>query len=216
MRHRAEIALVVCSLMAAPTGQPAFAADVVPQQEAAILQIRVVEGDGAVHALETRSGRPLTVQVADETGRPMAGVAVSFRLPDEGPGGLFASGMKTEVAVTGADGRASVWGFQANRTAGPFQIRVTAVKGQNRAGIVVSQYLSETAPTNTPNPRLAPGGGHGRLFYAILLVTAGAAAGGAALGLSRNSKGSSQSAAIADAVTAATQVGPPVISIGKP
>jgi len=51
--------------------------------------------------------------------------------------------MRTEVVVTGADGRASVWGTQWNRTAGPFQMRVTTVKGQNAPG-----WLSlSTSPT---------------------------------------------------------------------
>lgn len=216
MRHRAQIALLVCALIVMPGPPAARAADDASTQEAAILQIRVVEGDGAIHALGTRSGRPLSVQVSDETGKPIAGVAVSFRLPDDGPGGLFASGMKTEVVLTGADGKASVWGMQCNRTPGPFQIRVTAVKGQSRAGIVVSQYLSETAPKNDRGPRLERGPGHGRVFYTVLLVVAGAAAGGAALGLSRGSKNASQPAAMAEALTAPTQVGSPIISIGKP
>ena len=49
----------------------------------------------------------------------------------------------------------------------------------------------------------------------MLLVTAGAAAGGAALGLSRYSKTAAQPA-MAEALTAPTQVGPPAITIGKP
>lgn len=158
------------------------------------------------------------VQVADQTGKPVAGAAVTFRLPDEGPTGVFASGLRTEVAVTGADGRAAVWGIQWNRTAGPLQVRVTALKGQNRAGIVVSQYLSDAVPDkSTQAPRsLAGGGSRGKLFYGLLLVTAGAAAGGAAIGLSRYSKQPAQAAA-AEALTAPpTSVGPPVISIGKP
>jgi hypothetical protein len=205
MPSRALIALVV-------------SANLSLAQEAAILQIRVIEGDGAIHALGSRSGRPLTVQVADETGKPVPGAAVSFRLPEEGPAGVFASGLKTEVAVTGADGRASVWGIQWNRTAGPFQVRITTVKGQSRAGIVVSQYLSDAVADNPSGaPRaIAGGGSRGKLFYGLLLVTAGAAAGGAAIGLSRYSKQPAQPAA-AEAVTAPpTSVGPPSISIGKP
>jgi len=189
-----------------------------PAQVAAILQIRVLEGDGAVHALGSRSGRPLSVQVADETGKPVFGVAVSFRLPEDGPGGIFASGMRTEVVVTGADGRAAVWGIQWNRTAGPFQVRVTTVKGPSRAGVVIPHYLSD-AVTEKPfagMPVAAGGRSRGKWFYAVLLVTAGVAAGGAAMGLSRYSKPAAQPAA-AEALTAPTQVGAPTtIVIGKP
>jgi hypothetical protein len=60
------------------------------------------------------------------------------------------------------------------------------------------------------------GRSRGRWFYAVLLVTAGVAAGGAAMGLSRYSKSAAQPAT-ADTLTApATQVGVPTISVGKP
>lgn len=208
MSQRTGIASLVC-LLILPAG---------PSRADEILQIRVLEGEGAVHALASRPARPIAVQVTGETGRPVAGAAVTFRLPDEGPSGLFASGMKTEVAITGADGRAAVWGIQWNRTPGAFQVRVTSVKGPNRAGIVISQYLSETAPAADPGEsrKAASGSGRGKWVYAVLLVAAaGAAASGAAMGISRESKPGPPPAA--DALSApAVQVGPPTITIGKP
>src|SRR5450759_2238919 len=78
-------------------------------REVAILQIRVVEGEGAVQAAGSRATRGLSVEVTDETGKPVGGAAVNFRLPDEGPGGVFANGMKTEVVITAPDGRATLW-----------------------------------------------------------------------------------------------------------
>jgi hypothetical protein len=219
MSCRAVVALAVSLFLALDGSMPARGAGLPPAQEAAILQIRVLEGDGAVHALGSRSGRPVSVQIADETGKPVSGAAVSFRLPDDGPGGVFASGMRTEVVVTGADGRATVWGIQWNRTAGPLQVRVTTVKGQSRAGAVIPHYLSD-AVTEKPfagMPIAAGGRSRGKWFYAVLLVTAGVAAGGAAMGLSRYSKSSAPPTA-AEALTApTTQVGQPsLISIGKP
>ena len=53
--------------------------------------------------VQKANGR-IAVQLTDETGRPLEGVAVSFRMPEEGPGGSFESGMKTEIAITAADG----------------------------------------------------------------------------------------------------------------
>ncbi len=222
MSCRAVVAFAVSLFLALDGSPPARGAGpppAPPAQEAAILQIRVLEGDGAIHALGSRSGRPLLVQVADETGKPVAGAAVSFRLPDDGPAGVFASGMKTEVVVTGADGRAAVWGIQWNRTAGPFQVRVTTVKGQSRAGVVIPHYLSDAVIEKPSAGMPIAAGGHsrGRWFYAALLVTAGVAAGGAAMGLSRYSKSAAPPAA-AEALTApATQIGAPsTIVIGKP
>src|SRR5258706_7127832 len=118
-----------------------------------ILTLRVAEGDGAAYPIGSRATRGLTVLVTDETGRPVEGATVSFTLPAEGPGGVFSTGGRTEIAATHADGRAAVWGMQWNRTAGAFEIRITAVKGQARAGVVSSQSLS-----NAPEARDATAG----------------------------------------------------------
>src|SRR5437879_5619201 len=53
-------------------------------QDPAILQVRVVDGEGAVYAIGTRATRGVTVQVTDETGKPVEGASISFRLPEEG------------------------------------------------------------------------------------------------------------------------------------
>jgi len=56
-----------------------------------------------VHPAASRSARPITVEITEETGKPVAGAAVSFHLPEEGPGGTFVNGLRTEVVIT--DGR---------------------------------------------------------------------------------------------------------------
>ena len=111
--------------------------------QVAILQIRVVEGEGTVHLPGSRSSRPITVDITDETGKPVAGAAVSFHLPGEGPGGAFVNGLRTEVVITDAEGRASLRGLLANRLPGRFQIRILASKEQARAGTVSFQYVAE-------------------------------------------------------------------------
>src|SRR5271168_2531441 len=144
-------------------------------QDPAIVQVRVVEGDGAVYAIGSRATRGITVQVTDESGKPVEAASVSFRLPEEGPGGTFSSGSKSEIATTRGDGRASVWGMQWNRTAGSFEVRVTVVKGQTRAGTVCAQFLSDS-PGVAASARIGPRRGHKWLW--IALAVAGAAAGG--------------------------------------
>ena len=109
----------------------------------AILQIRVLEGEGVAYPLGGRATRGVTIQVTDETGKPVEGSTVSFRLPEEGPSGTFSNGSRAEIATTRADGKASAWGMQWNRTEGSFEIRITAVKGQARAGTVCAVYLSK-------------------------------------------------------------------------
>ena len=60
-------------------------------QDPAIVQIKVIEGEGAVYAVGSRATRGIAIQVTDETGRPVEGASVSFRLPDDGPSGSFAT-----------------------------------------------------------------------------------------------------------------------------
>ena len=138
-----------------------------------LLTIRVAEGDGAAYPIGSRATRGVTVLVTDETGRPVEGATVSFNLPAEGPGGMFSSGGRTEIAATHADGRAAVWGMQWNRTAGPFEIRITAVKGQARAGVVSSQTLSDAQEAKGAAPRRPCAGDGSHKLLWISLVVAG-------------------------------------------
>lgn len=196
---------------------PAPAQDVRP---VTVLRIHVLEGESGVHGVSTRANRPLTVQITDETGRPIEGVAVNFRLPAEEPSGSFANGLQTDVQVTGPDGRVSIPMIQWGSTAGPLRIRVTAAKGEARAGIFVSQYLTDLAQaegaiTGGRDPvGRGSGIGKGKLLTAALLA-AGAVAGG--LVLSRGASGSSIPAGSAAASTRQpTQVGPPLIRVTAP
>jgi hypothetical protein len=176
-------------------------------QDPAILQIRVLEGDGAVYGLGARATRGVTVQVTDETGKPVDGAAVSFRLPESGPTGNFATGAKTEIATTRSDGRAGVWGMQWNRTAGAFEIRVTAVKGQSRAGTVCPQYLTDSPAVSSSTARLGPGHSHKWLW--ILAGIGGAAAAGIAVTAAGGK-------AAATTPSTGVTIGTPTIILGHP
>ena len=188
-----------------------FCVPLAAQSDPAILQIRIVEGEGAVYPIGARATRGVTVQVTDETGKPVEFAAVSFRLPDDGPTGEFSSGMRTEIATTGADGRASVWGMQWNRVAGPLQVRITAAKGQARAGTVCGLFLSDTATIAEPRSAAASGPRSHRKLWMGLAIAA-AAFGGVAAVTSRGTPGP----AGAGAGVNAPQIGTPTIIIGKP
>ena len=107
----------------------------------AALHITVVSGEGAIHAAGARVTKPLVIEVSDGTGKGVEGARASFQLPEEGPGGVFSNGLRTDLAVTDSSGRATLRGLQVNTIAGPFNIRVTAAKDQSRAGIVVKQSI---------------------------------------------------------------------------
>jgi hypothetical protein len=175
----------------------------------AILQIQVVEGEGAIHQPGARSSRLLVVEVSEETGKPVAGAAVSFHLPDDGPSGAFASGLRTDVAVTDTHGRAALHAFQANRTPGRFEIRIVASKEQARAGTVAFQYIAELKPGTAAAKSKA----HRSRWMAVAAVAVGGGV-AAAIGASR---GGSTPTPTPPAVTPTVfTIGAPNISVGKP
>jgi hypothetical protein len=135
-----------------------FAFPCVVVAQTAILQIKVLEGEGAAHPAGARVSRPVTVQVTDEAGQPVAGAAVSFQLPPEGASGLFSNGLRTDLVITDAAGRATIHSIQLNRNSGQLRLRITAVKDQARAGIVAVQYINDNGPAPAvPAPVPAPG-----------------------------------------------------------
>lgn len=175
------------------------------------LHVKAVEGDGATYAPGSRATRGVSVLVADENGRPVAGAIISFTLPTTGPSGEFVSGTRTEIVTTKGDGRASVCGMRWNRLPGPFELRVTAIKGQLRADLAVKLELSG-APSKSSAPSSIGSGNHKWLWIGLggMAAVAGAVVAGYA------SKGSTGSSSGSSASTAAVQIGTPTISLGHP
>ena len=179
----------------------------------AILQIQVVEGEGAVHPAGTHPARFLTIEVTDESGRPVEGAAVTFHLPEEGPSGTFANGLRTDVATTDSRGRATVRGLLMNRIAGRFQIRIVAAKEQARAGIVSFQYITE--PAGGAPVTVASARSHRTRWLTIAAIAGAGAAAGLLAG--RSNMGSTPAPPPAVPPPApATTIGSPTITLGKP
>jgi len=174
-----------------------------------ILQIRVVEGEGALHAPGSRSSKPLAVLVSDETGHPVAGVAVTLHMPDDGPGGSF-GGLPTALVITGADGRAAVRNFQVNRTPGRFEIRITAAKGPVRAGALSFQYITEGGAGT------ASAGVRGRRKWVVVALAAAGAIGGGIAATAGGSRSAAGGNAAAPVTASPVGIGTPVITVGKP
>jgi hypothetical protein len=187
--------------------------------QVAVLQIRIVEGDGSVHAPGSRSARPMVVEVTDETGRPAAGAAVSFHLPEDGASGQFTNGLRTEVLTADVSGRATLRGLQLNRQPGRFQIRITASLEQARAGTVSFQYIAEPkggapAPSATAS---APSGSGGRKWWVVAVVAGVGAAAAGGMAVRGGSNGTAPAAIVAGPAPAALTVAvAPVIAIGAP
>ena len=189
--------------------------------QVAVLHIQVIEGEGAVHTPGSHSLRPLTVEITSETGQPVEGAAVSFHLPEEGPGGTFGNQLRTDVVITDAKGRASLRGLQLNHAPGPFQIRIVAAKEQAHAGAVSFQYIAEpksgkvstspsaSAAAGTPTASRSP------LKWIVMAVAAGGAAAAVAL-LAGKSGSAAPAATVSTAVATAPTIGTPTITVGKP
>ena len=172
----------------------------------ALLNLRVVEGEGAVYGAGARATRGLTVEITDELARPVPGASVSFMLPETGASGVFTGGKRTEVAITNAEGKASVWGMQWNKTPGTVEIRITALKGGVRAGTISTQYITDKLPAAAS---FSPS--HKRRYLMIAAALAGAAGAGLVLGNVHSS-----TAPAAAAVIAPPAIGNPTITIGRP
>jgi hypothetical protein len=184
----------------------------------AILHIQIIEGDGAVYAPGVRSQRPVTVEVTDETGRPVGGAAVTFTLPDDGPSGLFLNSLHTEVVVTDGRGHAPIRSLQLNRAPGRFQMRITAAKEQARAGTVAFQYIAENKGNvnmaSSPHPGVRK---RSLPKWTWLAFAAGAAAAGGLAASTMGSHGPALPPVAAAVLSPPTvAVGPPIISVGRP
>ena len=176
-----------------------------------IVQLRVVEGDGVTYRTGVRATRGITVLVTDEAGRPLDMASVSFRLPDQGASGTFSSGLRTEVVTTGPDGRASVWGMQWNKTPGTVQIRIAAIKEQARAGLISTQFLSDSAAPTAGGEGVFTASHKGHKWLWIGGIAA-LAAGGAGYAMLR-SQGSPTSS---NPAVVGLSIGAPSIVVGHP
>ena len=137
---------------------------------------------------------------------------VGFALPGDGPGGVFASGARTEIVTTRADGRAAVWGMQWNRAVGRFDLRITAGKGPARAAVVSTQYL-----VGGPEGGVAASAGVRRSAGSHKILLISVAVVGAAVGAVVSvAGGKSAAAAAAPASISAPQFGAPTISLSRP
>lgn len=87
----------------------------------------------------------ITVVIEDSTGAPVPKAAVSFRLPDTAPTGLFRNGLRSEIGITDADGKVTLDSIQWSGATGTVPLRVTAAKDSRRAGVILNLVVSETS-----------------------------------------------------------------------
>jgi hypothetical protein len=137
-------------LGAAANGTPTGATT--PSQSNA-LKIRL--GDESKATVEANSFvKGYAITVTDAGGSPVADAAVAIRLPEDGATGYFVNGEHSAVAYTDSSGVARFPQVNWGATAGVVSIRVTAVKGELHAGVLIEQTVV-TQPATTPVPNAA-------------------------------------------------------------
>ncbi|MDP8990947.1 MAG: hypothetical protein M3N41_12820 [Acidobacteriota bacterium] len=191
--------LLIVLLLSHFTGLPAWA------QTPASLQLIIVEGEGAINNVKQRVNREPIVQVEDENHKPVAGAAVIFFLPNDGPGGTFASGSSTLTTTTNAQGQAVARGIRFNNQAGSMQIRVTA----SFAGQTASAIIHQTNVLGVA----ASGAGVGGMSLGVKLLIIGAVVGaGVAAGVLIANRGGGSNAAAPSTIT----ITPGTVTVGGP
>src|ERR1700750_980899 len=79
-----------------------------------MLNLVVVEGEGAINNVRQRTARDPIIRGEDENHKPVGGAAVVFTLPSQGAGGSFASGAQTLTVMSNNQGLAVARGFKPN------------------------------------------------------------------------------------------------------
>jgi hypothetical protein len=183
------------------------------------LRILVTEGADAVVPRNSASSRRITVKVIGGGDQPIPNATVTFRLPAEGPSGLFPSGLRSESLLTGANGEAYIHGVRWNDTPGRLDVRVIATSGGRRAEAAVPIEISATlAPSRADRDSTSVRGPSSSRKWLILALVAG----GAGAGLAFAGGGGSTAAAAPGvyvpppALIIPPTLGAPTITIGRP
>ena len=142
--------------------------------QAPMLNLVVIEGEGAVNNIRQRTAREPVVQVQDENHKPVAGAIVVFMLPSNGAGGSFANGARTLTMTADNQGQAVARGLTPNGVKGQYQIRVNASHNGLTASIAITQVNAVIPATGAASA----GAVSGKLI-AVLAIVGAAAAGGA-------------------------------------
>jgi flagellar basal body-associated protein FliL len=145
------LSIVLVGLLA---GSPVLRGQDSPGAE---LELEVVSGGERPQLTGSSQTQEISVRIVDTKQRAVAGVAVTFQLPDQNVSGLFPNGGRVLVATTNNLGVASATGIRWDDTAGVVPIRVTAAKGMDHAGIVISQELVQPPVAAAAKKPPAPG-----------------------------------------------------------
>lgn len=197
------LAVLLACLIASPLPAQTPAPASTPTQ----ISILILEGEGAINNVRQRVARESIVQVQDENHKPVAGAAVTFFLPGDGPSGVFANGSRSITVLTDEQGKAAIRGMHVNKLQGRMQIRVEA----SFQGLTTHATISQTSMVGVAAAGAGAGGAaiSGKLLAIILLAAAGGVAGGVVAANSGGGGGGSKTPASVVVTAGSPTVGPP-------
>ena len=166
------------------------------------LSVFVLQGNGAVNSIGSKSAAPIVIEVRDERSLPVDGAEVVVQLPQAGPSGFFPGAQLSWTGKTDASGQAVV-SLTPNQNAGRFSIQVVATSAGRIGRTVITQ-------TNSTKAASAEAGGQAKHSHTKTWIILGIVAAGAATGIAiwaTHDSGSSQT-------SVGLQPGP--IAIGAP
>ena len=144
------------------------------EQEPTKLDISILEGEGSINNIRQRVAREAMVQVDDENHKPVAGVAVTFFLPEHGASGVFSNGTRSLTVMTDDAGHAVARGMVPNKATGDVQIRVVArFKNLGANAIINQQNVAAATAAVAAGATIS-----GKVLAVILVAAAAGVAGG--------------------------------------
>lgn len=128
-----------------------------PAPQPQLLQITILDGEGALNNIRQRTAREPIVEVKDENHKPVAGVLILFAIQNNGGASASFSGAATLSATTDSSGRAVAHGLTPNNKVGSYSIKITATLGALTAFVILQQtnVLGPALP-NSGEPPVSP------------------------------------------------------------
>jgi hypothetical protein len=95
-------------------------------------RIAVIDGEGALNSVVTKTAKEPVIQVSDANHKPVTGAYVEFDAPGSGASAAFANGSTHFATTTNSDGLAVGAGLKNNGIAGPYVVLVhVSFQGQS-------------------------------------------------------------------------------------
>jgi len=181
-----------------PILQPGMLAQDVATVTKERLHIEILKGDGGINILKTKTAVKPVVAVRDRNDRPVAGVAVTFTAPNDGPSVVFLNGSRSITLMSGPTGEIVVEGMEPVNP-GAFQIAVSA-------SLQSETVVTAISLTNVLTARaVATGAKKQGLSKGVLFALVGAGAAAAiGIGVGLGGHGSSTSGASSSAAPSAS------------